>query len=203
LGDSASAKISRVCWARRDVLRVALGTGLALPIACVLPSMAAARADDPRSARPQAGDQFVFAAGQQSGKTVTPGDVLAGGPPITAFPGDSRTGLPRDGSRLNQVLVIRLGPDELSEETRGRAADGIVAYSGVCTHEGCDVTIWKPEVKRLGYPCHESEFDPRDGARVVGGPAPRRLPAVPLGIVEGALTATGGFSSRPGSQAGG
>jgi Rieske Fe-S protein len=165
--------------------------------------VAAAQPDDLRNVRPQIGDQFAFATGAQKGNTVTPADVVAGGPPVTAFPRDSRTGVSRDGSRLNQVLLLRLGLGELTEETRGRAADGIVAYSGVCTHEGCDVTIWKPETQHLGCPCHESEFDPRDGARVVGGPAPRRLPALPLGIVEGALTARGGFSARPGPQAGG
>ena len=65
-------------------------------------------------------------------------------------------------------------------ETRARAADGIVAYSGVCTHTGCDVTDWYGDVLRFKCPCHESEFDPSDGARVVGGPAPWQLAALPL-----------------------
>ena len=36
------------------------------------------------------------------------------------------------------------------------------------------------------------------GARVVAGPAPRRLPALPLKIVEGYVTAAGAFTSRAG-----
>ena len=46
----------------------------------------------------------------------------------------------------------------------GPAKFGIVAYSGVCTHTGCDVTDWFPDVRRFKCPCHESEFDPADGA---------------------------------------
>ena len=46
-------------------------------------------------------------------------------------------------------------------------------------------------------PCHDSEFDPKDGARVVTGPAPRRLP-LPLKIVDGVLMAAGGFAGRVG-----
>ena len=65
--------------------------------------------------------------------------------------------------------MVRLAPEKLAAETRARSADGIVAYSGVCTHTGCDVTDWFVDVQRFKCPCHESEFDPSDGARVVGG----------------------------------
>jgi rieske iron-sulfur protein len=48
--------------------------------------------------------------------------------------------------------------------------------------------------------CHGTEFDPGDGARVVTGPAPRRLPALPLTIEEGILVAAGPFTARVGPQ---
>ena len=47
-----------------------------------------------------------------------------------------------------------------------------------------------------------TEFDPKNAGRVVGGPAPRRLPRVPMKVVDGVLVAAAGFSSRPGFQAG-
>jgi Rieske Fe-S protein len=102
---------------------------------------------------------------------------------------------------LNQLIVVRLPPERLGDETRARAADGVVAYSGVCTHTGCDVTDWYGDVLRFKCPCHESEFDPGDGARVVGGPAPLPLAALPLKLVDGALVVAEVFQGRVGFQA--
>jgi Rieske Fe-S protein len=47
-------------------------------------------------------------------------------------------------------------------------------------------------------PCHDSEFDPADAAKVIGGPAPRRLPALPLKITDGYVVVAGAFSGRVG-----
>jgi rieske iron-sulfur protein len=118
------------------------------------------------------------------------------------YPIDPSSRVVRDGSRLNQILLVRLAPDELDEDTRAGSADGIVAYSGICTHTGCDVTLWQAETRRFRCPCHESEFDPRDRGRVVGGPAPRRLPRLPVKVVDGAIVAAGSFMGRPGFQPG-
>ena len=144
----------------------------------------------------------MFAGGERIGRVITPGDVLPGAPPVVSYPLDPGTHVDRDGSRLNQILLVRLSADELDEDTRARSADGVVAYSGVCTHAGCDVTLWQSETRRFRCPCHESEFDPRDRGRVVGGPAPRRLPRMPLKIVDGVIVAGGTFMGRPGFQPG-
>jgi Rieske Fe-S protein len=50
----------------------------------------------------------------------------------------------------------------------------------------------------LWCPCHNSEFDPRNGADVVFGPAPRPLPALPLKIADDTLVAAGTFLGRVG-----
>jgi Rieske Fe-S protein len=115
---------------------------------------------------------------------------------------EPQTAVVRDGSRLNQVLLVRLDPAALIEETRARAAEGIVAFSAVCTHAGCDISLWQAEVQRFKCACHDSEFDPKEGARVVGGPAPRRLPMLPVKMVEGVLMVAGGFTSHPGFRQG-
>ena len=181
-------------YERRTVLQAAVGTGLGL----LLTTHTQAQDAEPRNARPQAGDHFIIASGERKGATLTPDDLLPGGPPVTVYPVDPQTRVVRDGSRLNQVLLIHLDPAELSAATRAHAPQGIVAYSAVCTHEGCDVWLWQGEGKILKCPCHDSEFDPKDGARVVTGPAPRRLPTLPLKIVDGVLMAAGGFASRVG-----
>jgi cytochrome b6-f complex iron-sulfur subunit len=57
-----------------------------------------------------------------------------------------------------------------------------VAYSAVCTHQGCDVAYQGGE---LACPCHGSVFDPANGAEVVAGPAPRPLPEIPVKVEGG------------------
>ncbi len=184
---------------RRTVLTLALGLTLGLPLLDV----AAAQDADPKAARPREGDRLVFASGSRKGRVIAPADAPPGEPPLTAYPMDPVTSVVRDGSRLNQVLLARLEPEELGEETRGRAAAGIVAYSAVCTHTGCDSWEWQPASKTITCPCHFSVFDLKDSARVLDGPAPRRLPALPLRVVDGVLAAAGGFSGRVGFQEGG
>jgi Rieske Fe-S protein len=43
-------------------------------------------------------------------------------------------------------------------------------------------------------------YDPKEGAKVVSGPAPRRLPALPLKIADGKLAVAKPFIGRPGFQ---
>lgn len=127
---------------------------------------------------------------------VTVDDLEVGQPQVTAWAKDPESGVVRDGSRLNQVLLVRLEPDEIGETTRALSADGVVAYSGICPHTGCDVSRWRSETGNLLCSCHDSEFDPRDLAEVRSGPAPRRLPALPLASDGGVLVAAGGFTAK-------
>lgn len=183
---------------RRAVLRVAFGMGLMLSFV----DFGSAQEAEARNARPREGDRFVFATGERTGHVVAPSDVLLGGPPVIAYPVAAGTGVVRDGSRLNEVLLIRFESAGLAPETRSYAVEGIVAYSAICTHAGCEVSVWRAEEKILECPCHASLFDPRDNARVVGGPARRRLSRLPLRVENGELVASAGFSGRVGFQPG-
>src|SRR3989442_12523054 len=93
---------------------------------------------DPRNARPQEGDRFVFAGGDRKGAVVTTGDLPLGGPQNIAYPQDPRSAIVRDGARLNPVLLIRFESAGLTEATPSRSPPGIVAYSAVCAHAGGD-----------------------------------------------------------------
>ena len=180
---------------RRETLKWLLGVGSVLPTGFV------GVAPDVRQQRgPQENDLFVFAFGDREGHVIRPADPILGHAPIVAYPMEPGTNLVRDASRLNRILLIRLDPASLSASTRAGAVDGIVAYSAVCTHTGCDIEDWSDETGRLQCPCHESQFDPADGARVVGGPAPRRLAALPLKLVDRTLMAASGFRGRVGFQ---
>jgi Rieske Fe-S protein len=55
----------------------------------------------------------------------------------------------------------------------------VVAFSAVCTHQGCTV---EPSGAELGCPCHDSVFDAFTG-RVLSGPASRPLAAFPVRVV--------------------
>jgi Rieske Fe-S protein len=50
-----------------------------------------------------------------------------------------------------------------------------VAYSAVCTHQGCTVG-YRPEMQMLVCPCHGGVFDPAGNASVQAGPPPTPLP---------------------------
>jgi Rieske Fe-S protein len=188
---------------RRALILTALATG-----ACIATSKsAAAEEDQPGSAeRPQKADVLVLSEGEHAGKIIEPQDLKLGGPPVRAWPKDPKTLVVRKGSRLNELLVIRLDPAELDDETRSRAADGIVAYSVICPHAGCPVTAWVKEAAGdkdvFKCVCHNSEFDPRHSAQVVFGPSPRRLAALPLAAADGSLTIAAAFVGKVGQQAG-
>jgi rieske iron-sulfur protein len=179
-------------WIRR---RAALEMGLCLALA---PRIALAQSDPTRE-RPHEGDVLV-AVGATPPEPLKPKELPLVGKQTFAWPMDPATGTVRDGSRLNKVLLLHLDPEGFDPETKERAADGVVAYSAVCVHTGCDVTEWHPDQQLLVCPCHYSTFDPREAAKVVSGPAPRRLPALPLKIVDGRLVVAKPFTGRAGFQ---
>jgi rieske iron-sulfur protein len=178
--------------------RAVMGTAIGMVAGLSVEGAAEAATDDPKKARPKAGDRFVFFSGDRKGETIKPEDLPLGGPPMLAYPQDPATETVRSGSRLNQVALIRLDPASLGEDTRPRAADGVLAYSAVCTHQGCPVNMWKEDAQTLYCSCHGSQFDPRDEANVVDGPAPRRLAVLPLKVENGFVVAAGEFEGRIG-----
>jgi rieske iron-sulfur protein len=179
---------------RRTLLKAVLGLGL------IVQRVSVAAADDPKIARPQSGDRLVFAFGDRAGQIIKPEDLPLGGPQQLAYPMDPESKVIRDGSLLNQVALVRLDPAQLSADTQEYAADGVVAYSAICTHQGYPVSMWKADAKALFCSCHAAQFDPKERARVINGPAPRRLPMLPVRIVDGTLTAAGGFVGTVGGQ---
>jgi rieske iron-sulfur protein len=179
---------------RRGVLTAAPIIGVAL----VLPGAAKAQgANGGENERAKVGDVFVpIDGGGQS--PIEPRDVPIGGPPLFVWPMEPASKLVRNGSRLNKVLLLRLDPATFDAVTREHAADGVVAYTAVCPHTGCDVTDWLAESKLLECPCHMSQYNPGAAGALVAGPAPRALPALPLKITDGKLMVAKPFTSRVG-----
>jgi ubiquinol-cytochrome c reductase iron-sulfur subunit len=59
-------------------------------------------------------------------------------------------------------------------------ANGIVAFSKVCTHAGCAVSLFNVLSMQLICPCHQSTFNILQDCQPVFGPASRPLPQLPL-----------------------
>lgn len=122
---------------------------------------------------------LVDADAEADFKPIRPSD-LAVAKPVLVYPFDTQSGTPKNDSRLNKLVIVRLPEDQMTPETRALSASGVVAYSSICTHQGCDVKTWMSKENVLACYCHASKFNLFDGAKVVSGPAPRALPAVPL-----------------------
>jgi Rieske Fe-S protein len=175
---------------RRDAIKI-----------LALTSLGAASQDDSESLRPKEGDLLVR-SGDERRTPLAPADIPLGAMQTLAWAMDPADRTVRSGSRLNQLLLLRFDPEKLAPETRSRSADGVVAYTLICTHNGCDIDDWLADDQNLSCSCHSSTFDPKDGAKVVDGPAPRPLPALPLKVVDGKLVVAKPFTARVGFEPG-
>ena len=119
----------------------------------------------------------------------------------TAFPEGA------DRNTFGAPLVLVRLPENALDLPAGRsgwAPTGIVAYSKICTHAGCAVSLYRtpkfdPEepAPALVCPCHYSTFDPAAGGKVTFGPAGRALPQLPLAIDPAGFLVAGGNFSGP------
>jgi ubiquinol-cytochrome c reductase iron-sulfur subunit len=138
----------------------------------------------------------------RTGKAISADDLAVG-----AF----QSAMP-EGATLQElgapVIVVRVEPRELElpPERRGWAPEGLLAYSQICTHAACAVTLFRYPVDRetskgpaLVCPCHYSTFDVLRAADPVFGPAVRALPQLPLAIADDrTLIAAGPLSGSVG-----
>src|SRR5215831_11691017 len=152
----------RAQWHARGIRR---RTAIELGICLVLAPRVVCAQTDVKRERPREGDLLV-AIDSTRPEPLKPDDVQPEGKLRMAWPLNPTDDTVRDGSRLNKVLLLRLDPESLDPVTRDRAAEGVVAYSAICTHVGCDVIVWHPESQRLECPCHYSQFDPVAAAKV-------------------------------------
>jgi ubiquinol-cytochrome c reductase iron-sulfur subunit len=129
---------------------------------------------------------------------------IAVGEFLTAFPeGANKEDL------ASPVVVVRMLAREfhMTAEQMAGVVDGLVAYSKICTHAACAVSMFRypvsqpttPSKPALVCPCHYSTFNPGKGAKVEFGPASRPLPQLPLALdAAGFLVAGGDYSGAVG-----
>ncbi len=116
------------------------------------------------------------------------------------------TALPEHGDAEHLdagLLVVKLPPQyiHLPLPRREWAPQGILAYSKICPHAACAISLYRyPTYQSTSSgpaftcPCHYSTFLPGEAGRLVFGPAGRALPQLPLMIdAQGYVRAAGPF----------
>lgn len=172
---------------RRRALKWLIRAGYgAFALAFALPALAL-RALSQQQTEVASGDALVYASnagGRPGGEPVMAND-LAVGEGIQAFPQG------KTDNQSNLIEVIRLAD--------GEGAEGLVAYSAICTHLGCVVYAGLNQDGNIACPCHNSQFDPSEDAEVTGGPADRALPSIEVSVTpEGIIAVAGQFSGPVG-----
>jgi len=167
--------------ARRSLLRRSLGLGAgALGVLAIVPLGGFIK--KPRDAlftTPwKAGVRLV----NHDGRPVRPGDMLPGSL-MTVFPGVPGGVKAPDAP----TMLIRLRPGQTVQARPGQENFGwedFVAFSKICTHAGCPVSLYEQQTGRILCPCHQSQFDVALDAKPVFGPAARPLPALAITVGE-------------------
>jgi Rieske Fe-S protein len=185
------------CMQRRDAMKAAIAVTVMLGS-----GLRGAQASEPAELPPQPGDRLVRMDDEGTPQPLKAADIPLASKPVRALPFAATDALVRDGSRLGRVILMRFDPASLDDETRARSADGVLAYSAVCTHQGCEVSEWDANGGAMFCFCHFSKFDPLKAGAVTAGPAGRALPWLPLKSENGELVVAGAFSSVPGVRKG-
>ncbi|MGH3320861.1 MAG: cytochrome bc1 complex Rieske iron-sulfur subunit [Streptosporangiaceae bacterium] len=136
---------------------------------------------------------------QGTNQPIKPEDFPATGEVITIVPEGYETDL--DVLADATITLLHLNPSDLHlpPDRMAWTVNGIIAFSKICTHAGCPVSLYQPDIKHLLCPCHQSTFDVPHGCRVIFGPATRPLPQLPLGLDDdGYLVAMGDLPAPPG-----
>ncbi|MEU6842678.1 Rieske 2Fe-2S domain-containing protein [Streptomyces sp. NPDC046716] len=98
------------------------------------------------------------------------------------------------------LMLVRIQPDNIKDKQELEwSHEGVVAYSKICTHVGCPISLYEQQTHHVLCPCHQSTFDLSDGARVIFGPAGHALPQLHIAAdEEGYLVAQSDFAEPVG-----
>lgn len=193
---------SSVLHDRRRAIRVgaAVVSGAALTISSAAAYSNSVDLPNPKAKLyPQAGDRIQVVSGALKDQFIKKDSLELNAIGVEGFPYDPIENVLRRKNRLNRLLIIRLDPEEMDDETREKSVSGLLVYSALCTHRSCTIKSWMEEERHLRCHCHLSEFDALSEGSVKSGPARKQLPMLPLGTdEEGYIIAVDGFTRKPG-----
>lgn len=177
--------------ARRNVLKTSIalgGAGLGL-MAVIIPVGGLIKRPTGLGTTPWAAGVHLI---QVDGRRVRPADLQPGSL-ATVFP-DVPDGLHRSDTPV-MLIRLRAGSHITHREGQGNFGWGdYIAYSKICTHLGCPVSLYEQQTNRILCPCHQSQFDILLDAKPIFGPASRPLPSLPIEVdKDGYFVAKGPF----------
>ncbi len=131
---------------------------------------------------------------RNDGTPIRPQDMQPGALE-TVFP--AVEGGNRQADAATMLIRLRREQVENIEPAAGQEDFGFedyLAFSKICTHAGCPVSLYEQETGRILCPCHQSQFDVTRGATPAFGPAARPLPQLPIELDdEGFFVARGDY----------
>jgi rieske iron-sulfur protein len=172
---------------RRDLLKSTCAIAGAAAVVSVAGSMPAFAAGQAKGV-PEIGDVFVFIDGPNKDKVVTVADVVVDAPAVMVQAKDPN-GAVREGDNAAAVLY-RVAPDKVPADLKAESAEGVLAYSAVCTHLGCMLSNWDAPTKSFLCPCHDSMYDPLQNGKNTAGATSRTLPHFPIKSDGGKIVVT-------------
>jgi Rieske Fe-S protein len=127
-----------------------------------------------------------LAACSSSSSSTTP--ATSGGPGHSSAAGTRSAAGPVSLAKLDSIPVGKCVAATLHDQpiiVSRPTATTAACFSAICTHMGCTVA---PAGTQLHCPCHGSVYSATTG-KVLGGPAPRPLPSIPIEIQNGEVVA--------------
>ena len=91
----------------------------------------------------------------------------------------------------------------VASRARAGTTTASCAFSKICTHVGCPISLYQQRTHQLLCPCHQSTFDLADSGNVVFGPAARRMPQLPISVDDEGYLVAAATSRNPSDRASG
>lgn len=87
----------------------------------------------------------------------------------------------------NPVMLIRLRPEDAARVIKRAGQENFnygdfYAYTKICSHLGCPVSLFEQQTNRLLCPCHQSQFNALEYCKPIFGPAARALAQLPITV---------------------
>jgi ubiquinol-cytochrome c reductase iron-sulfur subunit len=125
---------------------------------------------------------------------VSPADMDAGGLQ-TVFPFRESERSSPDALRAalqridNPVMLIRFRPADAVHVVKRAGQENFnygdyYAYTKICSHLGCPVSLYEQQTNRFLCPCHQSQFNALEYCKPIFGPAARALAQLPIAVDE-------------------